>query len=299
MVTSDTRSAPLNAGTGGLLLVHAHPDDETINNGATMAKYAARGTRVTLVTCTRGELGEIIPPELADLAADRTDRLGEYRETELAAAMKELGVADRRFLGEPGEYRDSGMMGTEGNGRPDSFWRADVDEAAGRLAAVIREVRPRVLVTYNEIGGYGHPDHIKAHRVALRAVDLVAGTEYAVERVYFNLMPRSVMAAALESLRAEGAASGFAVPGSLAEVAVVVEEDSTVSAAIEAEEFAPAKAAAMRAHATQISVHEPFYALSDDVGMKVLGTEYYRQARGPAPEPGAPVSADLFAGLEG
>jgi N-acetyl-1-D-myo-inositol-2-amino-2-deoxy-alpha-D-glucopyranoside deacetylase len=298
-VTSETASAPLNEGKRGLLLVHAHPDDETINNGATMAKYAAQGTRVTLVTCTRGELGEIIPPELADLAADRTDRLGEYRETELAAAMKELGVGDRRFLGEPGEYRDSGMMGTEGNERPDCFWRADVDEAAGRLAAIIREVRPRVLVTYNEIGGYGHPDHIQAHRVALRAVDLLADTEYAVDRVYFNLMPRSVMASALESLRAEGAASGFAAPASADEVAVVVEEDSMVSAAIEAEEFVQAKAAAMRAHGTQISVHESFYALSDDVGMRVLGTEYYRQARGDLPEPGSPVQGDLFAGLAG
>ena len=298
MVTSDTESSPLPTGARGLLLVHAHPDDETINNGATMAKYAAQGARVTLVTCTRGELGEIIPPELAELAADRGDRLGEYRETELARAMKELGVTDHRFLGAPGEYRDSGMTGTEGNERPDSFWQADVDEAAGRLAAVIREVRPRVLVTYNEIGGYGHPDHIQAHRVALRAVDLLAGTEYAVDRVFYNLMPRSVMASALESLRAEGEPSGFTVPGSVDEVAVVVEDDSMVAVAVDAEEFAPVKAAAMRAHATQISVHEPFYALSDDVGMKVLGTEYYRQARGPLPDPGAPVSADLFAGLE-
>ena len=298
-MTSDTETSPLNGGKRGLLLVHAHPDDETINNGATMAKYAARGTRVTLVTCTRGELGEIIPPELADLAADRSDRLGEYRETELAAAMKELGVTDHRFLGEPGEYRDSGMMGTEGNDRPDSFWQADVDEAAGRLAAVIRETRPRVLVTYNEIGGYGHPDHIQAHRVAMRAVELLEGTEFAVDRVYFNLMPRSVMAAALESLRAGGEASGYAVPASVDEVAVVVEQDAMVSAAIEAEEFVPAKAAAMRAHATQISVREPFYALSDYVGMEVLGTEYYRQAHGPLPELGAPVSGDLFAGLAG
>jgi N-acetyl-1-D-myo-inositol-2-amino-2-deoxy-alpha-D-glucopyranoside deacetylase len=298
-VTSDTAISELTAGARGLLLVHAHPDDETINNGATMARYAAQGARVTLVTCTRGELGEIIPPELADLAADRGDRLGEHRETELAAAMKELGVADHRFLGEPGEYRDSGMMGTEGNDHPDCFWRAEVDVAAERLAAVIREVRPRVLVTYNEIGGYGHPDHIQAHRVALRAVDLLEGTEYAVDRVYFNLMPRSAMASALESLSTEGEASGFSVPASADEVSVVLEEDSMVSVAVDAEEFAAAKAAAMRAHATQISVHEPFYALSDGVGLKVLGTEYYRQARGDLPQPGAPVRTDLFAGLAG
>jgi N-acetyl-1-D-myo-inositol-2-amino-2-deoxy-alpha-D-glucopyranoside deacetylase len=298
-VTSDTADLPLPAETGGILFVHAHPDDESINNGATMAMYAARGTRVTLVTCTRGELGEIIPPRYAHLAADREDRLGEHRETELAAAMRELGVADHRFLGEPGEYRDSGMMGTEGNDAPASFWRADVDEAARRLATVIREVRPRVLVTYNEIGGYGHPDHIQAHRVALRAVDLVEGTEYAVARVYYNLMPRSVMSDALGKLRAGGDATGFAVPPSLDDVAVVLEDDALITAVVQAEDFARAKAAAMRAHATQITVEEPFYALSDNVGMAVLGTEYYRQARGDLPEPGAPVRTDLFAGLAG
>jgi N-acetyl-1-D-myo-inositol-2-amino-2-deoxy-alpha-D-glucopyranoside deacetylase len=295
-VTSDTRISPLPAGARGLLLVHAHPDDETINNGATMAKYAAQGIRVTLVTCTRGELGEIIPAELRQLAADQQDRLGEYRETELAAAMKELGVTDHRFLGEPGEYRDSGMMGTEGNEVPESFWQADLDEAAERLAAVVREVRPRVLVTYNEIGGYGHPDHIKAHRVALRAVDLLAGTEHAVDRVYFNLMPRSVMSEALDAVRAASASTGFTAPASVDEV-VSAEQDSMIAAAVSATEFTAAKAAAMRAHATQLSVTEPFYALSNDEGMVVLGTEYYRQARGDVPEPGAPVRTDLFAGL--
>jgi len=296
-VTSDPRPDPLPTDPRGLLFVHAHPDDETINNGATMAKYAAQGTRVTLVTCTRGELGEILVPELEHLAADREDRLGEYRETELAAAMKELGVTDHRFLGAPGEYRDSGMMGTEGNDRPESFWRADVDEAALRLAAVIREVRPRILVTYNEIGGYGHPDHIQAHRVALRAVDQLEGTEHAVERVYFNLMPRSVVSSALEAVRAAGEASGFAAAS--VDDMPFVEQDALVSAVVHAEEFVPAKSAAMRAHATQISVADPFYALSDNLGMEVLGAEYYRQARGQLPEPGAPVRTGLFAGLAG
>jgi N-acetyl-1-D-myo-inositol-2-amino-2-deoxy-alpha-D-glucopyranoside deacetylase len=296
-VTSDTAIPPRPAGARGLLLVHAHPDDETINNGATMAKYAARGTRVTLVTCTRGELGEIVPAELQALAADREDRLGEYRETELAAAMKELGVADHRFLGEPGEYRDSGMMGTEGNDVPACFWRADVDEATERLAAVIREVRPRVLVTYNEIGGYGHPDHIQAHRVAMRAVDLVEGTEHAVDRVYFSLMPRSVLGEALEAVRADAGRTGFSAPAS-ADEAVSAEQDSMIAAVVRAEEFTAAKAAAMRAHATQLVVKEPFYALSDYEGMVVLGTEYYRQVRGDLTEAGAPVRTDLFAGLE-
>src|SRR6202050_410151 len=120
-----------------LLLVHAHPDDESIGTGATMAKYAAEGARVTLVTCTLGELGEIIPPSLAHLAADQDDRLGPYRIGELDAACAALGVTAHRFLGGPGRWRDSGMMGTPGNDDPRCFWRADLDEAGrgplGRL----------------------------------------------------------------------------------------------------------------------------------------------------------------------
>ena len=134
-----------------LLLVHAHPDDESINNGATMAKYAAEGAHVTLVTCTLGEEGEVIPPDLAHLAPDRDDALGPHRIGELAAAMTELGVTDHRFLGGPGRYRDSGMMGLPQNDRPGGFWRADVDEAAappGRgdprgAPAGARHLRPR------------------------------------------------------------------------------------------------------------------------------------------------------------
>src|ERR1022692_287729 len=155
-----------------LLLVHAHPDDESIGTGATMAKYAAEGVQVTLVTCTLGELGEIIPPSLAQLAAEKEDRLGEDRIGEVAAARDVLGVTDHRFLGGPGRWRDSGMMGTQANGDPRCFWQADVDEAAAALLGIIREVQPQVLVTYDANGCYGHPDHIQAHRVAWRAFEL-------------------------------------------------------------------------------------------------------------------------------
>src|SRR5690242_8344730 len=126
-----------------LLLVHAHPDDESIGTGATMARYAAEGAQVTLVTCTLGELGEIIPPSLSYLAEGDGGRLGEYRIGELNAACAELGVTDHRFLGGPGRWRDSGMMGTAGNDDPRCFWRADVDKAADLLLGVIREVRPQ------------------------------------------------------------------------------------------------------------------------------------------------------------
>src|SRR5216683_3570198 len=156
----------------GLLLVHAHTDDESIGTGATMAKYAAEGARVTLVTCTLGELGEVIPPELAHLAADRDGGLGKYRIGELSAACAALGVSDHRFLGGPGRWRDSGMMGLADNDNPACFWRASVEEAALELVPVIREVRPGVMVTYDDNGFYGHPDHIQAHRVAWRAFQL-------------------------------------------------------------------------------------------------------------------------------
>src|SRR5260221_10072364 len=142
-----------------LLLVHAHPDDESIGTGATMAKYVNEGAGVSLVTCTLGELGEIIPPELSDLAWDKQNKLGEYRIGELDAACAALGVTDHRFLGGAGRWRDSGMMGEPSNEAPGCFWQADVDEAAAALLEVIREVRPQVMVSYDANGFYGHPDH--------------------------------------------------------------------------------------------------------------------------------------------
>src|SRR5215207_10187404 len=123
-----------------ILFVHAHPDDESISTGATMAHYAANGAHVTLVTCTLGEEGEIHVPELAQLEAAQADQLGGYRFTELRAACAALGVSDVRFLGGPGRYRDSGMMGTTANKHPRAFWGADLDEAAGHLVEIMREV---------------------------------------------------------------------------------------------------------------------------------------------------------------
>ena len=126
-----------------ILLVHAHPDDETINNGATMALYAALGAKVTLVTCTRGEEGEVLVPGLSHLASSHNDQLGKHREIELANAMKALGINDFRFLG---NYRDSGMMDTPANNRPDVFWQADLDSAAGQLVEIIEEIQPHILI---------------------------------------------------------------------------------------------------------------------------------------------------------
>jgi N-acetyl-1-D-myo-inositol-2-amino-2-deoxy-alpha-D-glucopyranoside deacetylase len=286
-----------------LLLVHAHPDDETIGNGATMAKYAAEGAHVTLVTCTLGEEGEVLVPELAHLAADQDDQLGRHRIGELATAMEALGVRDHRFLGGPGRFRDSGMMGLPTNDRPDTFWQADLDEAAGLLVDVIREVRPQVVVTYDENGGYGHPDHIQAHRVAMRGVELAAdpahgaGEPWQVAKVYWNAMPESVMRDGIRRLQEAGDTSfdDWDVDG---EMPSFVVPDEVITTVVEGMDHVEAKLAAMRAHATQITVDGPFFALSNNLGNQVWGLEHYRLVLGTA---GTERDADgretdLFAG---
>jgi N-acetyl-1-D-myo-inositol-2-amino-2-deoxy-alpha-D-glucopyranoside deacetylase len=185
-----------------MLLVHAHPDDETINNGATMAMYAALGAEVTLITCTRGEEGEVLIPELAHLAANQSDALGLHREIELADAMRALGVSDHRFLGTDSlKFRDSGMMGTQPNNRPDAFWQAQVESAAELLVTVIDEIKPHVLITYDEFGGYGHPDHIQAHRVAMRASEK---SEWQIPKIYWNVMPKSVIQSGIDAMKKVG-----------------------------------------------------------------------------------------------
>ncbi|MFJ3303118.1 N-acetyl-1-D-myo-inositol-2-amino-2-deoxy-alpha-D-glucopyranoside deacetylase [Streptomyces sp. NPDC086549] len=272
-----------------LLLVHAHPDDESINNGATMARYAAEGADVTLVTCTLGERGEVIPPELAHLTGAA---LGEYRLRELTAAMRELGVEDFRLLGGVGRYADSGMMGLSDNDDPACFWQADLDEAAGHLAKVILEVRPQVLVTYDDNGGYGHPDHIQAHRVAMRAVELAADAGWGIPKVYWNRVPRRVAEDAFARLRGDLPGLPFAKSAALDDVPGVV-DDELVSTEIDGTAHAAAKAAAMAAHVTQIEVAGPYFALSNELAQPLFTTEYYELVSGGRPQA---RETDLFAG---
>nr|WP_231134261.1 N-acetyl-1-D-myo-inositol-2-amino-2-deoxy-alpha-D-glucopyranoside deacetylase [Motilibacter deserti] len=288
-----------------ILLVHAHPDDETINNGVTMARYAAEGAHVTLLTCTLGEEGEVLVPELAHLAADREDRLGEHRVEELATAMEALGVRDFRFLGGPGRWRDSGMMGLTTNDRPDCFWQADLEEAAGLVAEVVREVRPQVLVTYDENGGYGHPDHIQAHRAAMRGIELAADPAFAdsegrepwqVLKVYWNAMPESRLREGLRRLREAGDETTFEGMDPEGELPTFVVPDDQITAAVDGTGYVAAKLAAMRAHATQISLDGPFFALSNNLGDEVWAIEHYRQVRGERAVPGG-VEDDLFTGV--
>jgi len=280
-----------------LLLVHAHPDDETIGNGVTMAKYATAGAQVTLVTCTRGEEGEVLVSDLANLASDKDDKLGEQRIIELTNAMNELGIKDFRFLGAPDKkWRDSGMMGTPQNDRSDVFWQTDLDEASLELVKIILEIKPQVLITYDEFGGYGHPDHIKAHRVAMRAAELAADQGWQISKIYWNTMPRSVIQMGIEKMKEVG--SDFFGAESVDDLPFA-KPDELVTTVVNAPEFVPQKLAAMKAHATQISVDGPFFALSNNLGLSVWGDEYYTLAKGvaaaPFDEKGREL--DIFAGV--
>ena len=297
-----------------LLLVHAHPDDETIGQGATMAKYVAEGRGVTLVTCTAGEMGEILVPELEYLAADQSDGLGLHRKDELEAAMKELGVTDHRFLGGFGTYRDSGMKWHEDGHaiaaddiRDNAFWRADLTEAADHLVSVIREVRPQVLVTYDQFGGYGHPDHIQAHRVAMYAAQLAAVPSYArdlgepweITKIYWGAMSESRMRASLRAIRAAGDTTTFEGMDPDGPLPPFVTSDEDLSASIDGSAYIEQKMDAMRCYPTQITLDGPFFALSNNKGNEMWAEEFFRIVKGELGELGADgLESDLFAGIE-
>ena len=292
-----------------LLLVHAHPDDETINNGATMAGYRSQGAAVTLVTCTRGEEGEVLVPSLAHLAAAQEDSLGKYREGELAAAMNELGVTDFQFLGAPErEYRDSGMMGTPPNQRPNSFWQADLDEASARVVAIIRDRKPQVLISYDEQGGYGHPDHIKAHQIAMRAAELAADPEFGsgepweISKIYWSAIPRSALHGSLRS-------SNFFIQILIRFFNYVpaqwlalpfVKADAVVTTQYDGQKFLPQKLAALKAHKTQLIIYGDLFKFSKRLSTRIGGSEFYIRVKGEGSGPydknGREL--DLFAGTK-
>ncbi len=294
-----------------LLLVHAHPDDESIGSGVVMAKYAAEGAHVTLITCTLGEHGEVLVPELAHLAAENDDRLGPHRLGELTEAMAHLGVTDFRRLGGDGAYRDSGMVWDEnGNAAamdeidPRAFWRADLLEAANHLVEVIREVRPQVIVTYDEFGNYGHPDHIQAHRVAHYAVALAAtashrrdlGEAWDVAKVYWVAQSANRLREGARLMAESGLDAPFDFD--LENLPPFFVEDEDLDAAISAPEHVPAKLDAMRAHSTQITPDGQFFAMGLDLAAITWGTEYFRLAKGePGPRGESGFEDDLFAGL--
>jgi N-acetyl-1-D-myo-inositol-2-amino-2-deoxy-alpha-D-glucopyranoside deacetylase len=299
-----TDHAPTDPGGRRVLLVHAHPDDESIATGATMARLAAEGAQVVLVTCTRGEEGEVLVPDLTHLAAHAQDSLGEHRVDELAAAMVELGVRDHRFLGGAGRYRDSGMMGTPSNDRPDAFWRADLLEAADLLVPVIRDVRPQVLITYDQFGAYGHPDHIQAHRVATYAASLAAvptyrldlGPAWDIPKIYWTALPRSFIQQGIDALVAAGANAFFGLDS--VDDLPWANDDAEVTTRIDARDYEASKLNALRAHLTQIEPDNDFFRVAELAGPEALGYEFFRLAKGrlgPTGESG--YEEDLFSGL--
>ncbi|HZU81252.1 MAG TPA: PIG-L family deacetylase [Acidimicrobiales bacterium] len=254
---------------------HAHPDDEAIATGGTMAAMAADGHRVVLVTATRGELGEV-PEGLLEPGEDLASR----RDKELAAACDVLGVSRHVNLG----YGDSGMAGEPSNERPESFHRADVEEAAGALAALLREEQADVLTIYDEHGGYGHPDHIQVHRVGMRAAELAG-----VDRVFMATINRDHM----ERLAAAAVEMGLEMPGGedppdMDDLGV---EESRITTAVDVHAFLEVKRRAMAAHASQIGETSFFLGLPPDAFAMAWGTEWYIRVGGARAEP---VEASLL-----
>jgi N-acetyl-1-D-myo-inositol-2-amino-2-deoxy-alpha-D-glucopyranoside deacetylase len=282
--------------TPRLLFVHAHPDDETINNGATMAHYAALGAEVVVVTCTLGEEGEVIDDRWTRLAVEEADQLGGYRIAELTSALRSLGLGQPRFLGGAGRWRDSGMVGTPPR-RHTRFVDADFDEAVAELVAVITELKPHVVVTYDPDGGYGHPDHIQTHRVTTAAVAAAAPT-WQVPKFYWTVMNANAFREGVAGIGDDDvlpdwirltpdAAAGFA--------------DDQITTVVEAPDRLPAKADAIAAHATQIFLGPTrrAFVLSNKMVLPVLGAEHYVLVEGelgPTDERG--WETDLLAGLK-
>lgn len=285
-----------------LLSVHPHPDDETIACGGVLARYAAQGVHTHVVTCTAGEEGD----NLAGI--DLGDRdLVSHRRRELDEALEALGVDRHTHLG----YRDSGMAGEPSNEHPDSFHRADLGEAAARLAALIRADRPQVVVSDDEHGGYGHPDHIKANRVTVRAVQLAAdadadvpGEPWTVSKRYVHTIDRQRMVEAHERLLEEGLASPFGdEPVDVDELSMGTDRDA-VTTVVDVSPWLERKRAALRAHRSQIGPESFFFNLPGDLADDMLGLEEFvledcalDDGASPAAAPDAGVETDLFAGL--
>jgi mycothiol conjugate amidase Mca len=279
-----------------LLAVHAHPDDEVIGTGGTLARYAAVGLRVALACATRGEVGEIVDPTLDQ--EENYRRLGEIREAELRCACGTLGVHDLFFL----DYRDSGMAGTANNQHAAAFCNADIDEATGRLVRIVRTLRPHVIVTYNENGGYFHPDHIMAHRVAVAAFDAAGDPKrypeqglppHQAAKLYHIVWPRSWFDHIERFLESVGQPSPFRRLD--LDPDRIGTPDALVTTKIDVRDYLSHKQQALTCHRTQIAAESFFFQMPEELVREGLGYEHYIRVRSlvPAPLP----EHDLFAGL--
>ncbi|MFN8635593.1 MAG: PIG-L family deacetylase [Chloroflexota bacterium] len=281
-----------------LMAVHAHPDDEAIGTGGVLARAAAEGIRTVLVTCTGGEVGEIAPDTLAT-----ADTLAEVRERELRAACEILNVTHLELLG----YRDSGMAGTPDNDHPECFAQADLDHASARLASLVRKYQPAVIVTYNENGFYGHPDHVNAHRVAAAAYDLAADPDHrsadglepwAPAKLYYTAVSRTAMAQFGRRLREAGIDFAAGDEGSVesdAETASWGTPDELITTVVDVSAHVTQKREALFAHATQMGPEVFFARMPEALFSQMFGSESFQLAR--ARMETAPLETDLFDGL--
>lgn len=266
-----------------LVCFHAHPDDETTSTGGTMAKAAAAGHRVVLVTATRGEQGEPVPGVLAEGEA-----LGSRRVEELHRSAEILGAERVELLG----YEDSGMMGEPSNENPACFWQADVEEAAERLSAILRDVDVDVLTIYDDHGNYGHPDHIQIHRVGSRAAQMLG-----LEHVFEATMNRDAI---LRSIRERSdLLEGLdeSERPQIDENTDMGSPEAIITHALDIAEFVGTKRDAMRAHASQIADTNFFLAMPEEAFAQAFGTEWFI-AHGKSRPPDAPFGDDLFAALD-
>jgi N-acetyl-1-D-myo-inositol-2-amino-2-deoxy-alpha-D-glucopyranoside deacetylase len=285
--------------TRAVVFVHAHPDDEALGTGGSIARYSAEGVHVCLITCTNGELGEIADiPELGP-AEDIRARLGEVRIAELEEACRRLGDVDLRLLG----YHDSGMAGTEQNADPHVFVNQDIDGPVRKIVAVLRELRPQVVVTYNEFGFYGHPDHIRAHEAAVRAVEAAADASYAPEageahavaKVYYMAVPRSMLRAGRDMAR-----EVFGVDAddffSEEEIENIGTADELITTSVDVTKYVDRKFHALEAHRTQLGTTERFLSIPTEYRALVMGTEHYVLVRSTVARDG--IESDLFEGTD-
>jgi N-acetyl-1-D-myo-inositol-2-amino-2-deoxy-alpha-D-glucopyranoside deacetylase len=260
-----------------LLAVHAHPDDECLGTGGILARYAAEGVRTVLITCTDGAVGEISHPSLAS-----PDNLAEVRDRELDEAVRILGIQRSVRLG----YRDSGMAGTADNTHPASLAQADLGEVTRRVLAVIQEERPQVVVTYDERGGYGHPDHIRAHQVAVAACQ----ADGQVPKLYYAVFPRSAAMQFMERLRQAGIEPPWSEEGPGEDFGVPDERITTV---VDVSGYVEQKRAALEAHRTQMGPNQFFMRLPSALFAEAFGRETFQRVAGPGPQ----AETDLFADL--
>jgi N-acetyl-1-D-myo-inositol-2-amino-2-deoxy-alpha-D-glucopyranoside deacetylase len=282
-----------------LVLVHAHPDDEAIGTGGTIARYSDDGAHVCLITCTNGELGEIAEvPELGPIEGFR-DRLGEVRRAELEEACRRLGRVDLRILG----FHDSGMAGTPENSDPKVFVNQSIDDAVRLIVPILREVRPQVLITYNEYGFYGHPDHIRAHEAALAAVEAAADPSYeadagpvhAVSKVYYTAIPKGL----LRSAREMASEIGWETPDDAfteEDIETIGTDDERITTALDVTAYVERKFDALRAHRTQLGTTQWALDMPEQFRVLAFGLEHYVLARSSVARANA-VESDLFEGL--